>query len=58
MEDWFGNLLFNNTAVWEGGGIIRSNMSYSLLPATLQKMNGCFNPVLVTSVSCLCALHH
>ena len=26
--------------------------------ATLQKMNSCFNPVLVTSVSCLCALHH
>ena len=26
--------------------------------ATLQKMNGCFNPVLVTSVSCLNALHH
>ena len=32
MENWFGNLLFNNTAVWEGGGII-SNMSCSLLPA-------------------------
>ena len=25
---------------------------------TLQKINSCFNPVLVTSVSCLCALHH
>ena len=24
----------------------------------LQEMNSCFNPVLVTSVSCLCALHH
>ena len=31
---------------------------YTHSSLSLQKMNGCFNPVLVTSVSCLCALHH
>ena len=38
--------------------VIHMHVTQEYLYISLQKMNGCFNPVLVTSVSCLNALHH
>ena len=57
-ESHFIKPLHDQVKVYSRVGAITESALDDVSLSTLQKMNSCFNPVLVTSVSCLCALHY